>query len=67
MATQLGVPASLLDEWINGDATMPDRKLVVLADVVKQGLAYPLSRLGAAPAIRRAKRSARPERDRNEN
>jgi hypothetical protein len=33
LAAQLSVPASLLDEWINGHANMPVRKLVLLAQV----------------------------------
>jgi hypothetical protein len=36
LAAQLGVPTLLLDEWMNGHATMPVRKLVVLADVVNK-------------------------------
>jgi hypothetical protein len=33
LATQLGVPASLLDEWMAGQE-MPLRKLIVLAKVI---------------------------------
>jgi hypothetical protein len=34
LATQLGVPESVLDEWMNGGQQMPFRKLVALAQVV---------------------------------
>jgi hypothetical protein len=34
LAAQLGVPPLLLDEWMSGYATMPVRKLVVLAHVL---------------------------------
>jgi hypothetical protein len=34
LATQLDVPASLLDEWMKHGKKMPIRKLVVLAHVV---------------------------------
>jgi hypothetical protein len=40
LARQLGVPASSIDQWIHGDAPMPNRKLVVLAQVVHKVL-YP--------------------------
>jgi len=36
LAVKLGVPTHLLDAWINGQASMPDRKLVHLADVLDQ-------------------------------
>ena len=38
VATHLGVPISLLDEWIEGHTTMPTRNLVVLAQVVDRVL-----------------------------
>ena len=34
LAAALKVPTSLLDAWISGHAAMPDRKLVVLADIL---------------------------------
>ena len=34
MSTQLRVPLSLLDVWLRGLATMPDRKLLMLADLI---------------------------------
>ena len=34
LATRLNVPPHLLEAWINGQATMPDRKLAMLADVL---------------------------------
>jgi hypothetical protein len=34
LATQLSVPAYLLDGWINGHATMPIHKLVLLVQVL---------------------------------
>ena len=36
LAAKLGVPSHLLDAWINGKASMPDRKLVQLANVLDQ-------------------------------
>jgi hypothetical protein len=36
LAVRLKVPPQLLDAWINGQATMPDRKLVPLANVLDQ-------------------------------
>jgi len=36
LAEKLGVPMHLLDAWINGQASMPDRKLVQLAKVLDQ-------------------------------
>ena len=35
LAARLNVPASLLDAWIRGLATMPDRKLLPLADLLE--------------------------------
>jgi hypothetical protein len=35
LAKRLNVPASLLDAWIRGLATMPDRKLLPLADLLE--------------------------------
>jgi hypothetical protein len=34
LAVRLKVPASLLDAWISGTATMPDRRLTALADIL---------------------------------
>jgi hypothetical protein len=36
LAIRLKVPAHLLDVWINGHATMPDRKLFLLVAVLDQ-------------------------------
>jgi hypothetical protein len=34
LAAQLRVPQQLLDAWVRGLATMPDRKLLQLADLL---------------------------------
>ena len=34
LAARLNVPATLLDVWLRGHATMPDRKLFALADLI---------------------------------
>lgn len=34
LAERMNVSASLLDRWIGGDATMPDGKLLKLANVL---------------------------------
>lgn len=34
LAAQLRVPRELLDAWMRGLATMPDRKLLALADLL---------------------------------
>jgi hypothetical protein len=34
LAARLGVPKHLLDVWLRGLATMPDRKLLPLADLL---------------------------------
>ena len=34
MATHMRVPLNLLDIWLRGLATMPDRKLLLLADLI---------------------------------
>jgi hypothetical protein len=34
LAARLNVPATLLDVWLRGLATMPDRKLLPLADLI---------------------------------
>jgi hypothetical protein len=34
LAAQLRVPPELLDAWMRGLATMPDRKLLALADLL---------------------------------
>lgn len=36
LALQLKVPPTLLDAWISGHGTMPDRKLALLADILKK-------------------------------
>ena len=36
LAVRMKVPPDLLDAWINGRVTMPDRKLVLLANVLDQ-------------------------------
>lgn len=36
LAVKLGVPTHLLEAWMNGQASMPDRKLVQLANVLDQ-------------------------------
>jgi hypothetical protein len=41
LAKQLHVPESLLEAWIGGHASMPDRKLLLLAEL--------LDKLGDAP------------------
>jgi hypothetical protein len=41
MSTQLRVPLSLLDVWLRGLATMPDRKLLLLADLILARLDNP--------------------------
>lgn len=35
LAVRLGVPGTLLDAWLRGLASMPDRKLLKLADVIE--------------------------------
>jgi hypothetical protein len=34
LAVRLKVPGALLEAWISGHATMPDRKLIALAEVL---------------------------------
>ena len=34
LAARLNVPATVLDVWLRGHATMPDRKLLALADLI---------------------------------
>lgn len=34
LAIRMKVPGPLLEAWINGHATMPDRKLIALAEVL---------------------------------
>ena len=36
LAVHLGVPVNLLDAWIRGMASMPDRKFLLLADLLKR-------------------------------
>jgi len=38
LAIRLKVPRHLLDAWMRGQATMPDRKIPLLADVLLQEL-----------------------------
>ena len=38
LAACLKVPVSTLEAWIGGHATMPDRKLIVLADVMDKAV-----------------------------
>ena len=35
LAERIGVSPKLLDAWINGDASMPDGKLLVVAAILK--------------------------------
>ena len=41
MAGHLRVPLSLLDVWLRGLATMPDRKFLLLADLILERLDHP--------------------------
>jgi ribosome-binding protein aMBF1 (putative translation factor) len=34
LAQRLGIPSAVFDDWIRGDATMPDGKLMELARVL---------------------------------
>jgi hypothetical protein len=34
LAASLKVPVPLLDAWISGHAAMPDRQLIILADIL---------------------------------
>ena len=36
LSIALNSPASLIQAWINGQASMPDRKLLILADILDQ-------------------------------
>ena len=36
LATRLNVPQDLLKAWLSGQVTMPDRKLIPLANVLEQ-------------------------------
>jgi hypothetical protein len=36
LAARLNVPESLLQAWIDGHAHMPERKLLVLADLLEE-------------------------------
>jgi hypothetical protein len=36
LSVHLGVPVSLVDAWIVGKATMPDDKLLLLADLLEK-------------------------------
>jgi hypothetical protein len=36
LAVRLKVPVTTLDAWMEGQATMPDRKLILLAEVLDQ-------------------------------
>jgi hypothetical protein len=35
LAARLNVPTTVLDVWLRGLATMPDRKLLALADLIE--------------------------------
>ena len=41
LAARLRVPTTLLDVWLRGLATMPDRKLLLLADLLEDLLSQP--------------------------
>jgi hypothetical protein len=36
LAARLKVPTHLLDAWMGGQAAMPDRKLILLANILDQ-------------------------------
>jgi hypothetical protein len=36
VSKRLGAPASLIDDWIKGMATMPDRKFLALVDIIDE-------------------------------
>ena len=36
LAARLGIPKTLLQAWIQGDATMPDGKLLALAAILNE-------------------------------
>lgn len=36
LAVRLKVPSHLLDAWLQGRASMPDRKLILLAKILDQ-------------------------------
>ena len=36
LAKHLGVPVNLVDAWIRGKASMPDRTLLLLADLLEK-------------------------------
>jgi hypothetical protein len=36
LAKRLNVPEELLEAWIGGNASMPDRKLLALADLIEK-------------------------------
>ena len=36
LAVRLKIPRSLLDAWMGGHASMPDRKLLALADLLER-------------------------------
>ena len=36
LAIRLKVPGSLLEAWISGHVAMPDRQLIVLADILNK-------------------------------
>jgi len=36
LAKRMNVPQSLLDAWMGGHASMPDRKLLLLAELLDQ-------------------------------
>ena len=36
LATLLGVPCAILEDWLNGHAVMPDTKLVALINLIDE-------------------------------
>jgi len=36
LARRLGVPHAILNDWINGESSMPDAKLVALVDLIDE-------------------------------
>jgi hypothetical protein len=44
LAARLNVPESLLQVWIDGHASMPERKLLALADLLEELSDPPLER-----------------------
>ncbi len=36
LAARLGVPETLVEAWLQGHASMPDRKFLLLADIIDE-------------------------------